>query len=216
MTLIAKHYKTHCPQGHEYTEENSYFVPSTGFRQCKACRDEKNKALKKNRVPKNQATHCKNGHEYTEENTYIQPKTGQRACRTCQRISNKKRWERLKGDPDHNVRVRKSRAKWRDENPEYHKYHGLFRDYQITRESYEQMLREQDNKCLICEVELTEEARPQVDHDHECCPGAKKTCGKCVRGIICGLCNQGLGQFKDDEFRLRKAADYLKRYRESH
>jgi hypothetical protein len=28
--------KTHCPQGHEYTDENTYVRPS-GKRQCKAC-----------------------------------------------------------------------------------------------------------------------------------------------------------------------------------
>jgi|SRR5712664_341592 len=31
--------KTHCPQEHEYDEENTYVVPTTGVRQCKACRD---------------------------------------------------------------------------------------------------------------------------------------------------------------------------------
>lgn len=31
--------KTHCPQDHEYTEENTYVVPTTGVRQCKTCRD---------------------------------------------------------------------------------------------------------------------------------------------------------------------------------
>lgn len=29
--------KTHCPQGHEYTEENTYVAPS-GHRQCKTCK----------------------------------------------------------------------------------------------------------------------------------------------------------------------------------
>jgi hypothetical protein len=31
--------KTHCPQDHEYTEESTYVVPTTGVRQCKTCRD---------------------------------------------------------------------------------------------------------------------------------------------------------------------------------
>lgn len=30
--------KTRCPQGHPYDEENTYVVPATGVRQCKACR----------------------------------------------------------------------------------------------------------------------------------------------------------------------------------
>lgn len=29
--------KTHCPRGHEYTEENTYFAPPDGRRMCKPC-----------------------------------------------------------------------------------------------------------------------------------------------------------------------------------
>jgi hypothetical protein len=29
--------KTHCKNGHEYTDETTYVVPSTGHRQCRAC-----------------------------------------------------------------------------------------------------------------------------------------------------------------------------------
>jgi hypothetical protein len=29
--------RTHCPQGHEYSAENTYITPSTGARICKAC-----------------------------------------------------------------------------------------------------------------------------------------------------------------------------------
>jgi hypothetical protein len=29
--------KTHCPQGHEYTPENTRIIPSTGGRLCKSC-----------------------------------------------------------------------------------------------------------------------------------------------------------------------------------
>ena len=31
--------KTHCPSGHEYTEENTYVVPKSSWRQCKICRN---------------------------------------------------------------------------------------------------------------------------------------------------------------------------------
>lgn len=39
LVRAGKHYetiKTHCPQGHEYTKENTYNNPK-GFRQCKTC-----------------------------------------------------------------------------------------------------------------------------------------------------------------------------------
>ena len=30
--------KTYCVHGHEYTAENTYIVPSTGYRECRKCR----------------------------------------------------------------------------------------------------------------------------------------------------------------------------------
>ena len=75
--------KTHCAQGHEYTEENTYRRPG-GTRDCRTCRYESTTAhyarVRTPRVPK---THCPHGHEFTPENTY-KTKHG-RACRTCAR-----------------------------------------------------------------------------------------------------------------------------------
>ncbi len=36
--------KTHCPQGHEYTPENTYLRPDDGSRQCCKCRKMRNDA----------------------------------------------------------------------------------------------------------------------------------------------------------------------------
>lgn len=47
-----------------------------------------------------------------------------------------------------------------------------------------------------------------VDHDHTCCPG-KRSCGRCVRGLLCNRCNRALGQFGDDIETLRRAVAYL-------
>lgn len=48
-----------------------------------------------------------------------------------------------------------------------------------------------------------------IDHDHSCCPKNKKSCGKCVRGVLCRDCNLGLGYFKDDIDLLKRAIKYL-------
>lgn len=34
----AESFRTHCPQGHEYTDENTYLNRTTNGRQCKTCR----------------------------------------------------------------------------------------------------------------------------------------------------------------------------------
>jgi hypothetical protein len=43
----ARARRTHCPNGHEYTEENTYIDPGKGFRQCRQCRRERNRAALK-------------------------------------------------------------------------------------------------------------------------------------------------------------------------
>lgn len=66
------------------------------------------------------------------------------------------------------------------------------RRYGVTRERYDAMLLEQDNACAVCREPFTNLIKPNVDHDHRCCPG-KETCGKCVRGILCSGCNAFAG-----------------------
>lgn len=83
------------------------------------------------------------------------------------------------------------------------------RRYNLTIHQYTQMVESLNGICPICRIkqdlELTEW---HIDHDHSCCPG-RKSCGKCIRGLICGDCNVGLGRFKDNPEALRRAADYL-------
>jgi hypothetical protein len=59
--------------------------------------------------------------------------------------------------------------------------------YGITEEQYDNLLATQDNKCAVCKTEFTDIVRPNIDHDHNCCPGAR-SCGKCLRGLLCSHC----------------------------
>ena len=84
-----------------------------------------------------------------------------------------------------------------------YEYHGL------TKDSYEQLLKDQDYRCAICHTEIVYLSRHlAVDHDHNCCPGMR-SCGKCIRGLLCVACNAGLGQLKDNIGVLLSAIRYL-------
>lgn len=76
----------------------------------------------------------------------------------------------------------------------------LMKLYGITEERYEQMLREQDGKCALCDRATLPLA---VDHDHE--TGA-------VRGLLCLPCNGALAwveRLKRDSAWMRRANKYL-------
>ena len=65
--------------------------------------------------------------------------------------------------------------------------------------------------CEICQRRVE---RLHVDHDHSCCPPKSaryRTCGKCVRGFLCGSCNRAIGLMQDDPDTIRRAANYLTR-----
>lgn len=84
--------------------------------------------------------------------------------------------------------------------------------YKITLEQYNKMLEEQDYVCAICKQHNAAGQALSVDHDHKCCPGAR-SCGDCVRALLCSKCNTGLGQFRDDEDYLQEALNYIKKYK---
>lgn len=58
--------------------------------------------------------------------------------------------------------------------------------YGITEEQYDRLLIEQGNCCAVCKDSF-EQTKPWIDHDHNCCEGAK-SCGKCLRGLLCSSC----------------------------
>ena len=75
--------------------------------------------------------------------------------------------------------------------------------YGITLADYEVMLDRQNGLCAICQTKSQKNL--SVDHDH-------KT-GR-VRMLLCPLCNRGLGMFGDSVVILRKAFDYLDKFKE--
>ena len=80
-------------------------------------------------------------------------------------------------------------------------------NYGLTLEDYDSMLHSQGGGCAICGSPPPGDRRFAVDHDHACCPGAK-TCGNCIRGLLCFVCNVRLGVIEHPEW-ADKASEYL-------
>lgn len=70
----------------------------------------------------------------------------------------------------------------------------------IDLELFEFVLQEQGGVCRICKGPKSDKTGWHADHDH--------TSSK-FRGVLCGNCNRGLGQFKDNAATLINAATYL-------
>lgn len=70
--------------------------------------------------------------------------------------------------------------------------------YRLTLSDYDAILASQGGRCVNqgCRAENSGSGRFHVDHDHSCCPG-KKSCGKCIRGLLCSSCNVALGYLGD-------------------
>lgn len=88
----------------------------------------------------------------------------------------------------------------------------MLRKYGLSKEDYLALEAQQNYSCAICGVSgETYGNNWAIDHDHTCCSG-EKSCGTCVRGLLCINCNVGLGNFKDSALLLSKATTYLETY----
>lgn len=96
---------------------------------------------------------------------------------------------------------------WRKDNPENvarhkerHKWYLKERRYGVTQEQYELMLKEQNNRCKLCDNKFKNTKETHIDH----CHNSNK-----VRGLLCNSCNLALGQFNDDIELMENAIEYL-------
>lgn len=119
-------------------------------------------------------------------------------CKPCTNEMQRQRRDTPEGAQAH----RNASKKWRLENTAHHHAIGAKWRYGCDYGTYEALLASQNSKCAICDtVEPGGNAgRFAIDH----CHGTKV-----IRGLLCNNCNNGLGRFKDDPDRLRRAATYL-------
>jgi nitrate/TMAO reductase-like tetraheme cytochrome c subunit len=78
----------------------------------------------------------------------------------------------------------------------------LQREYGISQEEFDYILRKQNEQCAICGLHAKNVKRKNlhVDHNHK----TKK-----IRGLLCNNCNRGIGHLKDSIKNLKAAVKYL-------
>jgi hypothetical protein len=101
---------------------------------------------------------------------------------------------------------------YRVKRPSRYKDSQLRKSFGITKDQYDQMLKDQNHVCAICEKteRVMHKGRPRdlaVDHCHE--TGV-------IRGLLCSDCNSGLGWFSDNITLLHEAATYVEHHARKH
>ena len=89
------------------------------------------------------------------------------------------------------------------------------KDYSLAPGEYKLLKEAQGGLCFTCGPWTGNRGLSKnlaVDHDHSCCL-APPICGKCIRGLLCGPCNELIGVVGDSRGhaieRLQAYIDYL-------
>lgn len=83
----------------------------------------------------------------------------------------------------------------------------------IRPSDYDGLLEKQGGGCAVCGAKRNGLRLP-VDHDHSCCPG-RKSCGKCIRGILCVRCNTITGFLEKNSELVPLCEAYIREHRPS-
>lgn len=87
----------------------------------------------------------------------------------------------------------------------------------MTLEQYAALRVAQSDRCAACRAPLLfdQPYKVHIDHDPKCCSredfSQRITCGKCVRGLLCVVCNIAIGWLERYPQRLEMWTAYLRR-----
>lgn len=135
---------------------------------------------------------------------FIANNGNQKYCKKCHRLM-KRELERIAGKK---YRIRRKRRLGKTALS-LHMWAGMIRrKYKLSKQDFDDLANRQNRRCVCGKSLFSGSRRPHIDHDHECCPG-DKSCGACVRGLLCFRCNVVLGLYEKESDLLPA---YLKRY----
>lgn len=130
-----------------------------------------------------------------------------------ERVLAQKKLYREQGGEEFLEKKRILQREWVKNNPDKVLNSRLKAAYGISLDQYNHMIEIQDGVCAICKG-LNQNGRAlSVDHDHNCCSG-KKSCGRCVRKLLCMNCNSMIGYAKENIDTLPSAIEYIKYHEE--
>ncbi len=190
---------------------------------CKACMAATARAYRA--TPEGKATHRASTEKWVEKAARTVPAIGSKICPKC---STEKPFEQFpknrrtkngvgsycltcsaemvrarRETPEGLQAHRNSSKRWREANAGRNKDNHARWRYGMEIGGYDALLAKQDGKCAICFS--TEPGRGltrfHVDHCHS---------SEAIRGLLCELCNRGLGSFKDSPDLLDRAASYVR------
>ena len=107
---------------------------------------------------------------------------------------------------EHKEHLKECRKKYYTENKEKidtdKRKSALKNNFGITIEQFNEMSKNQDNRCGICNNLFTARKpfNPNVDHNH----ATNK-----IRGLLCGQCNRSIGLLRDDPVIIKNAIKWI-------
>jgi hypothetical protein len=115
-------------------------------------------------------------------------------CKTAEAMERQREYRRSHPHRESKESRKKSNRKYR------------ISSYGLTQEEFDMILAAQNDACAMCHEPFEAGQRIHVDHDHACCQRKNRSCGKCIRGLLCHTCNIALGHI---ERRYPMARAYL-------
>ena len=100
----------------------------------------------------------------------------------------------------HKKKLNKQCREWYATHKEHVRNYKLQWLYNFSSNEYYNLLKQQNGICAICKQKPSTNKILHIDHNHKN--------GK-IRGLLCNICNQGLGLFKDNPQYLTNATQYL-------